>query len=138
MNASLVGAFLVIHGLITAMIGVGTVTSPNAPAMTLPGWLAWWPGQLGRSWLIDGLGLGSGVSIVGGAVWLVAGGALVAAGLGWLGVAGVRDVWQPLALVGGVVGLVALGLYFHPLYLLAVAIDVAIVVLLWGRLTAAS
>ncbi|HET7726477.1 MAG TPA: hypothetical protein VFK54_04045 [Candidatus Limnocylindrales bacterium] len=138
MNPGIVGGFLVVHGVITAMIGLGTVTNPTGPAMTLPGWLPWWPGPLGRSWLIDGLGLGSGASMAGGAIWLVAGVALLAGGLGWLGVAGVRDVWQPLLIVGGLVGLVAIGLYFHPLYLLAVAIDVVVVVLAWGRLTAAT
>jgi hypothetical protein len=106
--------------------------------MTLPSWFSWWPGPFGRSWLFDVLNLGTGASVLGGLVWLVAGVALVAAGLGWLGVPGVRDLWQTLAFVGAAVGLVALVVYFHPLYLVAVVIDLAVVVLLWGRLTTAT
>jgi hypothetical protein len=138
MPQALLGGFLVLHGLITTMIGVGAVTNPNGPAMSLPAWFNWWPGPFGRSWLFDTLNLGTGASVVGGLVWLVAGVALVAAGLGWLGVPGVRDLWQPLAFVGAAVGLVALGVYFHPLYLVAIVIDLAVVVLLWGKLTAAT
>lgn len=138
MPPAMLGGFLVVHGAITTLIGLGTIANPGAPAMTLPPWLGWWPGPFGRSWLIDGLDLGSGASILGGAVWLVAGLAFVAAGLGWLGVVGVREISQPLAFVGGVVGLLALALYFHPLYLVAVVVDVAIVALLWGRLTTAA
>jgi hypothetical protein len=138
MPQAVLGGFLVVHGLITTMIGAGAVTNPNSPAMTLPSWFSWWPGAFGRSWLFDALGLGTGVSVVGGLVWLVAGVALVAAGLGWLGVPGVRDLWQTLAFVGAALGLLALAVYFHPLYLVAVVIDLAVVVLLWGRLTTAT
>jgi hypothetical protein len=34
-------------------------------------------------------------------------------------------------------GLVALALYFHPFYLVAVVIDLVIIALVWGRLAAA-
>jgi hypothetical protein len=138
MPPAVLGGFLVVHGLITTMIGVGAVANPNSPAMTLPSWFSWWPGPFGRSWLVDALDLGTGASVLGGLVWLAAGVTLVAAGLGWLGVPGLRDLWQPLAFVGAAVGLVALALYFHPFYLVAVVIDVAVVVLLWGRLTTAT
>ena len=36
MSQAVVGEFLVVHGLITMMIGVVAVTKPDAPAMTLP------------------------------------------------------------------------------------------------------
>ena len=125
----LVAGFVVAHGLITAMIGIGGITKPEAPAMTLPAWFGWWPGPFGRSWLVDAMHLGSGVSMIGNGLWLVAGVALLAAGLGWLGVPALSGVWQPLALGGAAVGLVVLAIFFHPLYLVAVLIDVAIVVL---------
>jgi hypothetical protein len=128
----LVAGFVVAHGLITTMIGFGGVTRPDAPAMTVPAWFGWWPGPFGRSWLIDALDLGSGASMVGSALWLVAGLALLGAGLGWLGVPALSGAWQPLAVGGAAVGLVALALFFHPLYLVAVVIDVAIVVLASG------
>lgn len=132
MPHALVGGFLVVHGLITTMIGFGGITNPNSTAISVPGF-AWWPGPLGRSWLIDGLRLGSGAAIVGSLVWLVAGLALIGAGLGWLGVPVFRDQWPLLAVVGGLTGLAALAVYFHPVYLIAVAINVALVALVWGR-----
>lgn len=138
MPQAVLGGFLVVHGLITTMIGVVAVTKPDASALTLPSWFGWWPGPFGRSWLLDALNLGSSAAILGGLVWLVAGVALVAAGLGWLGVPGLRELWQTLALLGAAAGLLALAVYFHPIYLVAVVIDLAVVVLLWGRLTTAS
>lgn len=133
----LVAGFVVAHGLITTMIGFGGVAKPDAPAMTLPAWFGWWPGPFGRSWLIDAGHLGSGASMIGNGLWLVAGLALLAAGLGWLGVPGLSGVWQPLALGGATVGLVALALFFHPFCLVAVLINVAIVVLISGVLAPA-
>jgi hypothetical protein len=65
-------------------------------------------------------------------LWLVAGLALVAAGAGWLGLIGLHDAWQPLAVAGGTIGLVALALYFHPFYLAAVVIDLAVIGLASG------
>ena len=138
MPAFVVGGILVAHGLITTVIGITGVTNPNGPALALPSWFNWWPGPFGRSWLVDGLQLGSGASVAGGFVWLAAGGALIGAGLGFLGVPGVRDIWQTLAFFGGAVGLLALALYFHPIYLIAALINVAIVALMWGRLATAS
>jgi hypothetical protein len=116
------------------MIGLGGVTRPDAPATTLPAWFGWWPGPFGRSWLIDALDLGSGATMVGSGLWLAAGLALVASGLGWLGVPALSGVWLPLALGGAAAGLVAVALFFHPLYLVAVVINVAIVVLASGEL----
>ncbi len=133
----LVAGFVVAHGLITTMIGFGGVTKPDAPAMALPAWFGWWPGPFGRSWLIDALHLGSGASMIAYGLWLAAGLALVGAGLGWLGVPALSGVWQPLALSGAAVGLVALALFFHPFYLVAVLIDMAIVVLVSGALAPA-
>jgi hypothetical protein len=128
---------LAMHGLITTMIGWTTVTSPSSAPMPMPAWFSWWPGPFGRSWLLDWLNLGNVAGALGGLLWLVAGVALIGAGLGWLGAPVLRDAWQLLALGGAVVGLLALGLYFHPFYLVAVAINVAIVVLLSGRLLTA-
>ena len=132
-----VGIVLVAHGLITTMIGFGSMSNPTSAAMPTPSWLGWWPGTLGRSWAFDALNLGSGPAFIGGLLWLAAGLALVGAGLGWLGVAVVGDQWQMLALVGAVLGLAALALYFHPFYIVAIVIDVLIVASVWGRVVAA-
>ena len=137
MPAALLGGFLILHGLITTIIGVGGVTKPNAPGLALPAWFGWWPGPFGRSWLFDGLNLGSGAAVVGGLIWLVAGLALIGAGLGYLGVGPLRDQWPLLAVAGGSLGLIALALYFHPIYVIAVLINVVLVALVWGRLAPA-
>jgi hypothetical protein len=138
MPGVVVGGFLVLHGLITTFIGVGAVTAPNAPAMSLPTWFNWWPGPFGRSWLVDTLNLGTMGGVGGGLLWLGAGVLIVAAGAGLLGFAPVRDLWPLLAVAGGAVALVALAVYFHPIYLAAVAINLVLVVLAWGRLNAAA
>jgi hypothetical protein len=129
----LAAGFVIAHGLITTMIGFGGVTRPDAPAMTVPAWFGWWPGPFGRSWLIDAMGLGSGASILANGLWLVAGLALIAAGLGWFGVPVLSGAWQPLAIGGAAVGLVALALFFHPFYLVAVLVNVAILMVLVSR-----
>jgi hypothetical protein len=119
------------------MIGFASVSNPTSAAMPTPSWLAWWPGTLGRSWAFDALNLGSGPAVIGGLLWMAAGLALVGAGLGWLGVSVVSDQWQTLGLVGAVLGIAALALYFHPFYVIAIAINVVILVSVWGRVVTA-
>ena len=135
---TLVGAFLVAHGLITTAIGFGSMTNPDGAPMAMPAWFGWWPGPFGRSWLFQALDLGSGVAVVGGLLWLAAGVALVIGGLGWIGLPALADLKVPLLITGASLGLVALALYFHPFYLVAVLIDLALVALLWGRLAPAT
>ena len=138
MPHAVVGVILVAHGLITSMIGFGSAANPMSATMPTPSWLAWWPGTLGRSWAFDALSLGSGTAVIGGLIWLAAGVALVGAGLGWLGVSVMSDHWQALALVGASLGLLALALYFHPFYLVAIVVDVVIVVMVWGKVAQAT
>jgi len=123
--------------LITTMIGFGSMSNPTSAAMPTPSWLGWWPGTLGRSWAFDALNLGSVPALIGGLLWLAAGLALVGAGLGWFGVSVVSNQWQMLALVGALLGLAALALYFHPFYIVAILIDALIVASVWGRVVAA-
>lgn len=134
----LVGLLIVGHGVITTMIGVGAVTKPDAPAMALPAFFSWWPGPFGRSWVFEALGLGTAAAVVGALVWVASGLALVAAGLGWLGFGPLAGLTSALALVGAALGLVALVLYFHPLYLVAVAINLALLATQWPAFTRAS
>jgi hypothetical protein len=132
-----IGGILVAHGLITSAIGLTAVTNPSAPAMALPSWFAWWPGPFGRSWLFEALGLGTGAALAGGLVWLASGIALLLGGLGWLGVGPLVDLRNALLVGGAALGLLAVVLYFHPIYLAALLINVAIVGLLWGRFATA-
>jgi hypothetical protein len=134
MPHAVVAVFLVAHGLITAAIGFGTVTGPGSAAMATPSWMAWWPGSFGRSWLLEALDVGNGPTVLGGLLWLVAGLALVAGGLGWFGVSGLHEMRITLLVGGAALSLLALALYFHPFFLVAVGINLAILVLLWGRL----
>jgi hypothetical protein len=137
MSHALVAAVLVGHGLITSMIGFGAVTNPNAPAMALPSWFAWWPGPFGRSWAFDALSLGAGAQLVGGFVWLIAGLLIIAGGLGWFGLSLFEGSRVTLLVFGAALSLVAMALYFHPIYVVAVGISLAIVFLLWGDFFAA-
>jgi hypothetical protein len=63
----------------------------------------------------------------------IAGVSLIAGGLGWLGVPALHDMRHALLLSGAGLGLVALALYFHPIYAIAVTINLAIVAFLWDR-----
>jgi hypothetical protein len=113
------------------------VTSPNAPAIALPSWFTWWPGPFGQSWLFDAVGLGGTAQIVGGFIWLIGGLLIISGGLGWFGLGLFEGSRVTLLVAGAAFSLVALVLYFHPIYLLAVAINIAIVFLLWGDFLAA-
>lgn len=136
MSQALIGGFLVAHGLITTAIGFGAATNPAAPPMALPAWFAWWPGPFGRSWLFEAIGAPTGVAMLGGLLWLVAGLALIAGGMGWFGIGVLADFKYPLLVGGASLGLIALALYFHPIYAAAVLINIAVIALLWGRLAA--
>ena len=131
-----VGVFVVVHGFITTSIGAATLSNP--PAMKLPAFFDWWPGPFGRSWLIDAFSPGSPVAFAGSLLWLCAGVLLIGTGLGYLGFGPLRETWPLLAVAGGGLGLVALALYFHPLYLAAVLINVVLVAAALGRLDTAS
>jgi hypothetical protein len=137
LSHAVIAAILVGHGAITSMIGFGAVTNPNAPATTLPSWFAWWPGPFGRSWLFEALSLGSGASVMGGLIWLAGGLLIIGGGLGWFGVGAFEGSRTTLLVAGAVLSLLALAVYFHPIYLAAVAINLVIVVALWSDVFAA-
>jgi hypothetical protein len=134
---TVLGGFLVVHGLITTMIGIVGITNSSAPTLAMPSWLSWWPGPFGRSWLFEALNLGSGVAVAGGLLWLTAGIVLLVGGLGWVGVPTLTDLKVPLLVTGASLGFVALVLYFHPFYLIGLLINMAVIILLWGRLAPA-
>jgi len=112
---TLVAILLIVHGFITAAQAGGSF-SPRG-GMTNPGWLAWWPSGLGQSWIWSGLGMEhSLLARAGGVLWLAAGAALIAAGLGLLGVIVPAGLWRSLALAGGGLSLLMLLVYLHPFY----------------------
>ncbi len=110
----LIAVLLIIHGLIVASQSSGSFSPVGG--IQNPSWLNWWPTNLGQSWLLSTLGAEQTlVAKAGGFLWLVAGIALVAAGLGVLGFVIPTVWWRSLALVGAVLSLVMLALYLHPL-----------------------
>jgi hypothetical protein len=65
-------------------------------------------------------------------LWLVAGIALVAAGLGALGFVIPHAWWRSLALIGATLSLFMLAIYLHPLYGVGISASVIILLaLLW-------
>ena len=125
---------LLSHGFITAAIGWGAVSSPDSPAIQLPSWLHWWPGPFGRSWLVDALHLGRGWAIAVGLVWLGAGLLLVLGSLGLLRAPLLRDSSPSILIAGATLALAALIVSFHPIYLVAVLINIAVLIGATGRL----
>ena len=125
----LIGGFLIAHGLIHASFG-----SPAPP----PGPVAW-PFALSRSWALTPLGLGeSPVRAIGALLWIVTAAAFAAAGLGYLGIPVLSEAWRALALLGAAASLLLLGLFWDPMLVLGVGIDLVIgAALLWPRAASA-
>jgi hypothetical protein len=132
MPAAVLAALFLLHGSITTLVGAPVVADGGRMAWASPGlanasWLSWWPTSLGRSWAADVARLGPTGYALGSLVWVASGAAFLGAGLGLLGMPGLSDLWQPLALAGGALGLVAVVLFFHPWYLVALLINLAVI-----------
>jgi len=120
-----IAALLLAHGLIhAAFLAPRPAATAGGPA---------WPFDLGRSWLLGGLGLGPeatrwlGIALV--ATTLI-GFALAAFSLLGIGPDGLLSVAMA---VGAIASSAVLVLYFHPWLVLGLAIDV---VVLWVALIA--
>jgi len=133
-----VGIILILHGLIVAAQSAGSF-GPGSGVKN-PSWVDWWPTALGESWALSKLGLErSAVSWLGGLLWLVSGLLLIAAGLGVLDVLIPHSAWRSLAVAGAGISLFMLFVYLHPLLIIGVLLDVAILVaILWADWPAAS
>ncbi|HYG58567.1 MAG TPA: hypothetical protein VD902_10965 [Symbiobacteriaceae bacterium] len=115
--------FLMLHGLITGAQSSGLLAG-NAHGIANPGFVRWWFTRLGESWLLSRFGLESRpILFLTGLLWLAAGVGFVAAGMslaGWL----VPTAWYPtLAAGSALISLVLVVLFFHPIYLAALAIN---------------
>lgn len=120
---TMLGVLIGLHGLITTAIGAGTMSgAASTPEMTkpLPG-VAWYPVPIGESWLLRG-----GAAQLGGALWIAAGVGLLLTAASVLGLV-MPGAWRQIGLVSATLGLVGLGLFFHPYYAIAIAVDLAIV-----------
>ncbi len=128
-----VAILLLLHGLIT---------SAQAPAgfrpsegIANPGWLSWFPVNLGQSWLLKSIGTPKPIlGTILGFFWIIAGVSLIAAALGLLGVIVPTNFWRPLAAIGAITSLVMFVFYVHPFYTVGIAADFAIlIILLWAK-----
>lgn len=129
---------LFVHGFIVAAQSSASFKpkggTPN------PSWMNWFPANLGQSWLFSRFGIEKMSQVKDlGYLWIIAGVALVLAGLGVLGFIIPVTLWRMLALVGAVFSLIMLVLYFHPFYILgftaSLLLLLALLVKSWGLLT---
>lgn len=130
----LISVLLILHGLIVAAQSAGSFGSTIPAEVPNPAFVSWWPLNMGRSWLFSWIGLERTLAVyrIGGLLWLVAGLALVGAGLSVSGLVIPTDWWRALALAGSALSLVMLVLYFHPLMLIGTSSSLAVLVaLLW-------
>ena len=127
MLTRIIGAFLIAHGLVHAILAAAPI--PNDPAPK-PGAFFTTPT---RSWLLSKLGSPDGV-IQWAGILLVALATIgfILAGLGILGVPGLSAIWRIAAVASAAVSLLLLILFWHSWLVVGVLIDVAILVsLLW-------
>ena len=126
----LITVLLVLHGLIVAAQSAGSFGATIPAEVPNPAFVSWYPVNMGRSWLISALGLERSLIAyrVGGLLWLIGGLALVAAGLSLSGILSPVDWWRSLAMVGSVISLLMLLLYFHPLMIIGTASSVAVLI----------
>jgi hypothetical protein len=129
----LIAGLLIAHGFIVASQSSGSFNPVGG--LKNPSWLNWWPANLGQSWLLSQLGIErTMVARSGGVLWLVAGIALMAAGLGVLGLVVPSTWWRSLALAGAVVTLLMLAIYLHPFYGIGIGASIVLLVaLLWEQ-----
>jgi hypothetical protein len=117
----LFAAFLAAHGLIHA-----SYLSPT-PARTAGG--PEWPFEMGRSWLVSGLGLDAGaVRLIGTVLIAVTVTAFLLAALSTAGWLVPEGWWLSLIVLGSVASAAQLLVFFHPWLVLGLAIDA---VLIW-------
>lgn len=132
----LISVLLIIHGLIVAGQSAGSFGSTIPNELQNPSFVSWWPINMGRSWLFAWLGLDKTLVVyrIGGLLWLAGGIALVAAGLGALGLIVPTVWWRSLAIGGGAISLFMLAIYFHPITIIGTASSIAVLVaLLWAK-----
>jgi hypothetical protein len=128
---TLVAVLIIIHGLIVSSQAIG-MFRPSA-GVTNPGWLSWWPTKLGQSWVFSFLSSESnGLPAVAGVISLIAGVALIAAGLGLLNVIVPLTWWPLLAVIGAGASLLVLIIYLHPFYTIGLGANIALLFsILW-------
>jgi hypothetical protein len=119
MNAAqlIIGLFLIAHGLVHA--GLAAAPRPDIPdAKPFSFWTS-------PSWLLKGLGE-SFSRPAGTVLWIASLLLFVAAGLGVLGVPGLRDIWSGLTVAGASCSLLLLLLFWHSWLVIGVVINIGL------------
>jgi len=99
--------------------------------ITNPSWFKWWPTQLGQSWLFVKTGSRDRLfSILTGFLWLIAMAGFLATSLAVLGFIHPVDLWKALATNSAIISLIVLFLYFHPMYLIGILINIGLLILI--------
>lgn len=127
----LISILLIVHGLITAAQSSSSF-NPTGGVQN-PNWISWWHTTLGQSWLLSRFGLEkSALGTLAGLLWLISGAALIAAGMGLLGLIVPSPWWRVLAGVGAYISIFLFVIYAHPFYALGFGANLVIlIVLLW-------
>ena len=117
------GIFIIAHGLVHGILAI----APN-PADAEPK-----PGKFfsaaDRSWLLPKLGLSAeGIQWIGLILVALSSLGFVLAGMGVLGVVGLRAIWRTLMLVSSGISLLLLTLFWHPWLTVGLIIDALIFV----------
>jgi hypothetical protein len=124
MLTGFIGAFLIAHGAVHAILAAAPV--PNDPSPR--------PGTfftaIARSWLLSRLGSDAVVKWTGIVLVALTTIGFILAGMGSLGVAGLSSIWRTLAVVSSVVSLLLLILFWHSWLVVGALIDIGILILL--------
>jgi hypothetical protein len=134
----LFGILLLLHGFIVC--AQSSVSFKPVGGTPNPAWMAWFPVNLGQSWLFAKTAMEQAARVkVFGILWLVAGIALILAALGVLHFIIPLAWWRIFALIGAQLSLLMLLLYFHPFYLIGFSASLILLIAIlsksWGVLT---
>ena len=132
----LIAVFFIVHGLMYA--GLTNVPMPEPGGLRTPFWPSWWRPNVDNQWLAVKLGLPSdAVRLIGSALWMLALAGFVLAGLGLLGIPGLKAVWVPASGAAAAVSLVLFLFYWHPWFVVGAGINVAVLAAIWQSWPAA-
>ena len=123
----IIALFFIAHGLVHA--GLAAAPNPDDPDARAGAFFT----SPERSWLFHRSSFGKNiVQWIGIILVAFATIGFVLAGLGVFGVPGLEDLWRSIAVISSIFSLVLLVLFWHPLLILGVLIDTAIIVsLVW-------
>jgi len=128
----LIALFLIAHGLVHMIMA--TIPVNETSGARDPYFPSWWRSNTDPAWPASRLGLSPNIVRTAGYIlWMAALVLFLAAGLGLLGVPGLRAIWVSLAAIASVVSLVMAALFWNPNYVGVLLINLAILAVLYLR-----